>query len=100
LKLKEALEDVLVDYEFLAGRIKMNSETNRLEIDCNAEGVGFVVASSEYKLDQLGNLAYPNQAFVQFVHKTKDFLKIGDIPLCVVQVQCFTTSVSKYIRPI
>jgi omega-hydroxypalmitate O-feruloyl transferase len=99
-KLKEALEDVLVDYEFLAGRIKMNSETNRLEIDCNAEGVGFVVASSEYKLDQLGNLAYPNQAFVQFVHKTKDFLKIGDIPLCVVQVQCFTTSVSKYIRPI
>jgi omega-hydroxypalmitate O-feruloyl transferase len=99
-KLKEALEDVLVDYEFLAGRIKMNSKTNRLEIDCNTEGVGFVVASSEYKLDQLGNLAYPNQAFVQFVHKTKDFLKIGDIPLCVVQVQCFTTSVSKYIRPI
>ncbi|PNX63489.1 omega-hydroxypalmitate O-feruloyl transferase-like protein [Trifolium pratense] len=86
-KLKKALEDALVAYDFLAGRIKMNSETNRLGIDCNAEGVGFVVASSEYKLDQIGNLAYPNQAFAQFVHKTKDFLKIGDVPLCVFQVQ-------------
>ncbi|CAJ2672190.1 omega-hydroxypalmitate O-feruloyl transferase [Trifolium pratense] len=88
-KLKKALEDVLVAYDFLAGRIKMNSETNRLEIDCNAKGVGFVVASSKYKLDQLGNLAYPNKAFAQLVHKTKDFLKIGDIPLCVVQLTSF-----------
>ncbi|PNX97681.1 omega-hydroxypalmitate O-feruloyl transferase-like protein [Trifolium pratense] len=88
-KLKKALEDALVAYDFLAGRIKMNSETNRLGIDCNAEGVGFVVASSEYKLDQIGNLAYPNQAFAQFVHKTKDFLKIGDVPLCVFQLTSF-----------
>ncbi|CAL5193068.1 unnamed protein product [Lathyrus oleraceus] len=88
-KLKKALEDVLVVYDFLAGRLKNNSETNRLEIDCNAEGVGFVVASSDYTLDQIGDLAYPNQAFAQFVHKTKDFLKIGDIPLCVVQVTSF-----------
>ncbi|CAI8613568.1 unnamed protein product [Vicia faba] len=85
-KLRKALEDALVDYEFLAGRVKMNSETNRLEIDCSAEGVGFVVASSEYTLDQIGDLAYPNEAFTQFVHNTKEFLKIGDIPLCVVQL--------------
>jgi shikimate O-hydroxycinnamoyltransferase len=89
-KLKKALEDALVAYDFLAGRLKMNSETNRLEIDCNAEGVGFVVASSEYKLDQIGNLGYPNQAFAQFVHNAKDFHKIGDIPLCVVQVQIYS----------
>ncbi|XP_058740079.1 acyltransferase GLAUCE-like [Vicia villosa] len=88
-KLKKALEDALVAYDFLAGRLKKNSETNRLEIDCNSEGVGFVVASSEYPLDQIGDLAYPNQAFAQFVHKTDDFLKIGDIPLCVVQVTSF-----------
>lgn len=88
-KLKKALEDALVAYDFLAGRLKMNSETNRLEIDCNAEGVGFVVASSEYKLDQIGNLGYPNQAFGQFVHNAKDFHKIGDIPLCVVQLTSF-----------
>ncbi|RHN47415.1 putative omega-hydroxypalmitate O-feruloyl transferase [Medicago truncatula] len=88
-KLKKALEDALVAYDFLAGRLKMNTETNRLEIDCNAEGVGFVVASSEYKLNQIGDLAYPNQAFAQFVHNAKDFLKIGDLPLCVVQVTSF-----------
>ncbi|RHN47416.1 putative shikimate O-hydroxycinnamoyltransferase [Medicago truncatula] len=89
-KLKKALEDALVAYDFLAGRLKMNTETNRLEIDCNAEGVGFVVASSEYKLNQIGDLAYPNQAFAQFVHNAKDFLKIGDLPLCVVQVQIYS----------
>lgn len=89
-KLKKALEDVLVVYDFLAGRLKMNSETNRLEIDCNAEGAGFVVASSDYKLDQIGDLTYPNPAFEQFVHKTKDFLKLGDLPLCVFQVKIFS----------
>jgi len=89
-KLKKALEDALVAYDFLTGRLKMNSETKRLDIDCNAEGVGFVVASSEYKLDQIGDLAYPNQAFAQFVHNAKNFLKIGDLPLFVVQVQIFS----------
>lgn len=89
-KFNKALSDVLVAYDFFAGRIKMNSETKRLEIDCNAEGAGFVVASSEYELDQIGDLAYPNPAFAQFVHKTKDFIKPGDVPLCVAQVQIFS----------
>lgn len=88
-KFKNALEDALVAYDFFAGRLKLNSETKRLEIDCNAEGAGFVVASSEYELDEIGDLAYPNPAFAQFVHKTKDFLKSGDLPLCVAQVQNF-----------
>ncbi|XP_019438014.1 PREDICTED: omega-hydroxypalmitate O-feruloyl transferase [Lupinus angustifolius] len=84
-KFKKALEDALVVYDFLAGRLKVNSETNRLEIDCNAEGAGFVEASSEYKLNQIGDLVYPNPAFRQFVHKNKHFLKPGDVPLCVFQ---------------
>ncbi|XP_061354843.1 acyltransferase GLAUCE [Gastrolobium bilobum] len=88
-KFKNALGDALVVYDFLAGRLKLNSETNRLEIDCNAEGAGFVVASSEYKLDQIGDLTYPNPAFEQFVHKSKDFLKPGDEPLCVAQLTSF-----------
>lgn len=88
-RFKNALADALVAYDFLAGRLKVNSETSRLEVDCNAEGVGLVVASSKYKLDQIGDLAYPNPAFAQFVHTTKDFTKPGDIPLCVVQVQNF-----------
>lgn len=86
-KLSKALADALVAYDFLAGRLKLNSDTGRLEIDCNAAGAGFVVASSEFKLDQIGDLIYPNPAFAQLVHKNKDFLKPGDQPLCVVQVQ-------------
>ncbi|XP_057722146.1 acyltransferase GLAUCE isoform X1 [Arachis stenosperma] len=84
-KLKDALEDALVAYEFLGGRMKMNSETGRLEIICNGEGAGFVVASCDYRLDEIGDLAFPNPAFAQFVHKSKDFLKHGDSPLCVAQ---------------
>ncbi|KAK7315667.1 hypothetical protein VNO77_34234 [Canavalia gladiata] len=86
---KNALEDALVIYDFLGGRLRLNSHTNRLEMDCNVEGAGFVVASSEYRLDQIGELDYPNPAFAQLVHKNKDFLKQGDDPLCVSQVTSF-----------
>ncbi|KAL2320428.1 hypothetical protein Fmac_029397 [Flemingia macrophylla] len=86
---KKSLEDALVVYELLAGRLKLNSKTNRLEIDCNAEGAGFVVASCEYKLSEIGDLVYPNPAFAQFVHKSKDYLNPGDQPLCVAQLTSF-----------
>ncbi|KAK4258576.1 hypothetical protein QN277_005013 [Acacia crassicarpa] len=88
-RLKKALADALVAYEFFAGRLKINNETSRLEIDCNGAGVGFVVASCDYKLDDVGDLVYPNPAFAQLIHKNKDFLKPGDHPLCVVQLTSF-----------
>ncbi|KAI9083976.1 hypothetical protein K1719_033972 [Acacia pycnantha] len=88
-RLKRALADALVAYDFFAGRLKINSETSRLVIDCNGAGVGFVVASCDYKLDDVGDLVYPNPAFAQLIHKNKDFLKPGDHPLCVVQVTSF-----------
>ncbi|XP_027922855.1 omega-hydroxypalmitate O-feruloyl transferase-like [Vigna unguiculata] len=78
-KLKKALEDVLVHYSFLAGRLRQNAETKRLEIDCNAKGAAFVVASCKHKLSELGDLAYPNPAFAKLVHKSKD----KDLPLAV-----------------
>jgi len=83
-KLKKALEDVLVHYSFLAGRLRQNAETKRLEIDCNAKGAAFVVASCKHKLSELGDLAYPNPAFAKLVHKSKD----KDLPLAV-QVKLF-----------
>ncbi|KAG8371809.1 hypothetical protein BUALT_Bualt12G0001800 [Buddleja alternifolia] len=64
-RLKIALEKVLVPYDFMAGRFKLNHESGRLEIDCNAAGAGFVVASSEYSLDELGDFVYPNLGFRQ-----------------------------------
>ncbi|KAK7336217.1 hypothetical protein VNO77_16751 [Canavalia gladiata] len=88
-KFKTALADALVVYDFLAGRLRLNSETNRLEIDCNSEGVGLVVASTEYRLNEIRDLVYPNPAFAQFVQQGQDFLKPGDLPLCVAQVTSF-----------
>ncbi|CAJ1793450.1 unnamed protein product [Sphenostylis stenocarpa] len=85
-KLKKALEDALVFYDFLAGRLNLNPETERLEIDCSAKGAVFVVGSSEYKLSEIGDLAYPNPAFAQLFHKSKE---PGDLPLCVAQLTSF-----------
>ncbi|KAK6231983.1 hypothetical protein QQP08_016688 [Theobroma cacao] len=88
-KLKSTLARLLVPYDFLAGRLRSNPETGRLEIDCNAAGIGFAVASSEYTMDSLGELVYPNPAFGQLILKRMDNLEQDDQPLCIVQVTSF-----------
>lgn len=90
-KLKNSLEKLLVTYDFLAGRLKMNPETGRLEIDCNAAGAGFVVASSDCSLDEVGDLVYPNPAFGQLILQTMDILGNEDQPLCIFQVIIYLT---------
>ena len=86
-KIKDTLGKILVDYDYLAGRLKLNTETGRFEIDCNAAGAVFVEASSEYCLDEIGDLAYPNPAFSQLVCLTNlDTFKPDDPPLCILQV--------------
>ncbi|OAY32219.1 omega-hydroxypalmitate O-feruloyl transferase [Manihot esculenta] len=88
-KLKVTLEKLLLTYDFLAGRLKVNPETGRLEIDCNAAGAGFVVASSDCSLDEVGDLVYPNPAFGQLILQTMDILGNEDQPLCIFQVTSF-----------
>ncbi|KAL3749747.1 hypothetical protein ACJRO7_010811 [Eucalyptus globulus] len=88
--LKVALAKILVHYEFLSGRLKFNAASGRLEIECNSEGVGFVVASSECSLDDVGDLVYPNPAFERLVTKSMDSLQPDNQPLCIVQVTSFT----------
>ncbi|WCJ38903.1 HXXXD-type acyl-transferase family protein [Euphorbia peplus] len=86
-KLKKTFEKLLVPYDFLAGRLKMNPETQRFEIDCNGDGVAFVVAFSECTLDQLGDLVYPNPAFGQLI--INNYLDKHDSPLCIIQITSF-----------
>ncbi|KAL0322278.1 UNVERIFIED_CONTAM: Putrescine hydroxycinnamoyltransferase 1 [Sesamum calycinum] len=86
-RLKNALEKVMVAYDFLAGRLKLNHQTGRLEIDCSPSGVGFVVATTEYSLDEVGDLVYPNPAFMQLI--VDGLNKFDDQPLCVLQVTSF-----------
>ncbi|KAE8671017.1 protein HEADING DATE 3A-like [Hibiscus syriacus] len=88
-KLKRTLSELLVPYHFLAGRLRSNPDTGRLEIDCNSAGIGFVVASSDYELDDVGDLVYPNPAFGQLVCKSVDSLEQDNQPLCIVQVTSF-----------
>ncbi|KAK6915785.1 hypothetical protein RJ641_020902 [Dillenia turbinata] len=88
-KLEVAYQKLLVPYYFLAGRLKMNAEVGWLEIDCNGAGVGYVVASSEYALDEIGDLVYPNPAFRQLVTSNPNFLGKDDHPLCVIQLTTF-----------
>nr|ABI48360.1 putative alcohol acyltransferase 1 [Lavandula angustifolia] len=52
--LKEALSRALVDFYPYAGRLKLNKE-NRLEIECNGEGILLVEAECSGALDELGD---------------------------------------------
>ncbi|KAM3283056.1 fatty alcohol:caffeoyl-CoA acyltransferase [Capsicum chacoense] len=89
-RLRIALSRVLVTYDFLAGRIKMNQESKRLEFDCNGAGAVFMVASSELTLKEIGDLVYPNPAFRQLiVHENIDHLEKDDKPVCILQVTSF-----------
>lgn len=90
-KIKTSFSQLLVAYDFLAGRLKICSENNgRLEIDCNGAGAGFVVASSAYSLDEIGDLVHPNPAFHHLVSKSLDGLEPHDHPLVILQVCTFS----------
>lgn len=85
--LRRALEKVLVPYDFAAGRLTRNEEENgRLEIDCNARGAGFVVASSECSLRDLGgDLVFSNPASGSHL-AVYDLWLEDDRPICIIQV--------------
>ncbi|XP_042032011.1 fatty alcohol:caffeoyl-CoA acyltransferase-like [Salvia splendens] len=86
-RLKAALQKVMEAYDFLAGRLRPNLQTGRLEIDPKPAGVGFVDASTEFLLAEVGDLVYPNPAFMQLI--VQGLEKFDDQPLCVLQVTSF-----------
>ncbi|KAL3523284.1 hypothetical protein ACH5RR_016118 [Cinchona calisaya] len=88
-KLKTALSKVLVPYDFLAGRLKLNHQSGRMEIDCNSAGAVFMVASCEFSLDEIGDLVYPNPAFGQLIVQKLDNVGPYDQPLCILQFTSF-----------
>ncbi|KAK9087919.1 hypothetical protein Syun_030313 [Stephania yunnanensis] len=94
-RLEKGLGEVLVAYDFLAGRLSCyddgggDEKMSRLELDCNSAGVGFAVASSEFCLNEIGDLVFPNPCFRQLVLGDLEKLSIEDRPLCVFQVTSF-----------
>lgn len=88
-KLKSALSKALVVYDFLAGRLRLDPESQRFEIHCDGAGAQFVVGSSEFELGEIGDLVYPNPGFRQLVQKSYEDLDIYDRPLCIFQLTSF-----------
>nr|GEU89190.1 omega-hydroxypalmitate O-feruloyl transferase [Tanacetum cinerariifolium] len=84
-KLKMAFTKALVPYDFLAGRLRLNTDSKRFEFDCNGAGARFVVGSSEFELSEIGDLVYPNPGFRQLIQKSYDNLAMHDKPLCIIQ---------------
>ncbi|KAL5983842.1 hypothetical protein ACLOJK_017938 [Asimina triloba] len=81
--------DLLVPYYFMAGRLKLNGEGNRLELVCNNAGVQFCSATSRLRLKELGNLSHPNPSFCHLVLKMDKSNNIMEVPLLTIQVTKF-----------
>ncbi|KAL1223113.1 Acyltransferase GLAUCE [Cardamine amara subsp. amara] len=88
-KLRKALVIAMDAYEFLAGRLRLNPSSGRLDVDCNGAGAGFVTAESELTLEELGDLVYPNPAFAQLVTSQLQSLPKDDQPLFTFQMTSF-----------
>ncbi|KAM1038563.1 hypothetical protein FF1_033229 [Malus domestica] len=85
--LKHALSKALVLFYPLVGRLKQNG--GRLEIDCNAEGVLFVVAeTTSVDLDYLGDFA-PTDEFNNLIPSVDSSVGLSSYPLLVLQVTHF-----------
>ncbi|KAM1219792.1 hypothetical protein ACFX2G_047821 [Malus domestica] len=82
--LKGALSKALVPFYPLAGRLQQN-ETGRSEINCNGEGVLFVVAETASVLENFGDFA-PTPEFRKLIPVVDYSAGISTYPLFVVQV--------------
>lgn len=67
-KLYSALGKMLVQYDFMAGRLVPSlEETHRFEIDCNGAGIVVVAARTDRKLSEFGVISAPNPELRELV---------------------------------
>ncbi|RDY10927.1 Shikimate O-hydroxycinnamoyltransferase, partial [Mucuna pruriens] len=75
-KLYSALSKMLVQYDFMAGRlVPCLEETHRFEIDCNGAGIVVAAARTDRKLSEFGVISAPNRELrdlVVFLHEEGD----------------------------
>lgn len=91
--LYKALRQLLVDYDFWAGRLVLAEKSQRLEIDCNGAGIVVAAARTNSSLAQLGDLLAPKPEFKQLVafchEENEEEIELKDKPLLFVQVSSF-----------
>ncbi|XP_052183143.1 shikimate O-hydroxycinnamoyltransferase-like isoform X2 [Diospyros lotus] len=85
--MKDALSRALVPFYPLAGRLGRDDD-DRIEIDCNAEGVLFVEAGSDASIDDFGDFA-PTLELSSLVPAVDYSKGISSFPLLVLQVTYF-----------
>ncbi|XP_031376181.1 shikimate O-hydroxycinnamoyltransferase-like isoform X2 [Punica granatum] len=85
--LKSALSRALVPFYPMAGRLKRD-EDGRIEIDCNGEGVLFVVAETTSKVDDFGDFA-PTLELRKLIPAVDYSAGITSYPVLVLQVTYF-----------
>ncbi|XP_020225033.2 shikimate O-hydroxycinnamoyltransferase [Cajanus cajan] len=75
-KLYSALSKMLVQYDFMAGRlVPCLEDAHRFEIDCNGAGVVVAAARTDTKLSEFGVISAPNKELrelVVFLHEGGD----------------------------
>ncbi|BFG41305.1 hypothetical protein CerSpe_275790 [Prunus speciosa] len=86
--LKQALSKALVPFYPMAGRYKLNDQNGRVEIDCNAEGVLFLVAESISAVDDFGDFV-PTPDFHELIPGVDYAGDISSYPIFALQVTYF-----------
>ncbi|KAF2301518.1 hypothetical protein GH714_025402 [Hevea brasiliensis] len=84
---KEALSKALVPFYPMAGRLRRD-EDGRIEIDCNAEGVLFVVAETSSVIDDFGDFA-PTLELKKLIPTVDYSGGLSTYPLLVLQLTFF-----------
>ncbi|KAJ7095501.1 hypothetical protein O6H91_18G059700 [Diphasiastrum complanatum] len=69
--LKEALQKVLVLYYPAAGRLRHNLETGKPEIECNNQGALLVRATTDARIEELGDPMNTDPELEKFVYKLR-----------------------------
>ena len=82
--LKHALAKALVPFYPMAGRLKRDDD-GRIEIDCNGDGVLFVIAETSSVIDDFGDFA-PTLELRKLIPTVDYSAGISSYPLLVLQV--------------
>uniref|UniRef100_A0A803MBW2 anthranilate N-benzoyltransferase n=1 Tax=Chenopodium quinoa TaxID=63459 RepID=A0A803MBW2_CHEQI len=89
--MKEALSRALVPFYPMAGRLILNNETGRYEIDCNAKGALFIDAESIHALVDFGDYLRLDFQLKEVVFPVCDYTGgLSSFPLLLVQATHFS----------
>ncbi|OMP09875.1 Transferase [Corchorus olitorius] len=96
---KKALQKVLIPWYPAAGRFRINEGSGKLEIDCNNQGVVFVSAVADSKLEELGRLHEYKTCYENLVPVFPEASDVSENPIAVIQykISAVTSRNGRYV---